>query len=367
LEVVARSREWRLGTSAPDGIAELIQSLRRGRPKGTTVLWRYLHKLTPPGSRTDDRDLEKHFYRELGRVEAHLGMVFQRYLRTKRLTITINGTPVKAWDPFLTTQPQTQRVPVETVSVKGFDVRIEGFVLPHRRYLTDTSFDEAAGPNGWLDQQGFYVYRRDRLIVAGSWLGVASLKRDERFILARVAVDVPAELDEAWSVDVRKSWAVPPPGLLRTLERIASATRTKAGQVLTHRGGAAAIAHASSFQYAWKVARRDGTVTCRINAEHPLVKRALRGDADQVAPVRALLKLLEQTVPVGALRVMHEAETIDDPEPFSDVAPHETEIVARAIYEALLSQDTPPADARARLKAMPPFDRLGGFWHRDGE
>lgn len=365
LALVERTREWRLGTSAPEGAAGLVQALRRDRSSGTTVLWRHLHRLTPPGSRSDDRDLERHFYRELGRVEAHLGMVFQRYLRGRRLSITLNGTPVRAWDPFLSAQPQTQRVPVETVSVHGQDVRVEGFVLPHRRYLGDQAFEDAGGPNGWLDQQGFYVYRRDRLIVAGGWLGVASLKKDERFILARVAVDVPAELDGAWSIDVRKSSAVPPPGLRKTLERLAVTTRNRAGQVLTHRGGAAAIRHASSYQYAWKVARRDGTVTCRINQEHPLVRRALRGDADQVAPVRALLRLLEQTVPVGALRVMHEAETIDDPEPFGDVAPLETETVARAIYEALLSQDLTPAAARRRLRTMPPFDHLGGFWQEN--
>ncbi len=307
LSVVEQTRQWRLGTSAPEGAEELVLSLRRGRPQGTTVLWRQLHRLAPPGSRSDDRDLEQHFYRELGKVEAHLGMVFQRYLRGRRLSVTLNGAPVRAWDPFLSGQPQTQRVPVETVTVNGHDVRVEGFVLPHRRYLSDKAFEQAAGPNGWLDQQGFYVYRRDRLIVAGGWLGVAFLKKDERFILARLAVDMPAELDSAWSLDVRKSSAVPPPGLRRTLERLATTTRNRAGQVLTHRGGVAAIRHASSFQYAWRVARRAGTVTCRINAEHPLVRRALRGDPEQVAPVRALLRLLEQTVPVGALRVMHEA------------------------------------------------------------
>lgn len=362
LALVERVGEWRLGKSAPQDAAALVNELRRTRDQGTTVLWTQLHRLTPPGSGREDRDLEKHFYRELARVQAHLSMVFHRFLRSRSLKLTVNGTAIRPWDPFSSSQPQTLRVPVETVPVAGADVRIEGFVLPHRRYLTEPAFEAAGGPKGWLDQQGFYVYRRDRLIVAGGWLGLSNLKKDERYILARLAVDVPAELDESWSIDVRKSSATPPPALRPTLDRLAKTTRDKAGKVLTYRGGAAAIAHASSFQYAWKVARRDGTVTCRINLEHPLVKRALRGDPEQVAPVKALLRLLEQTVPVGALRVMHEAETIDDPEPFADATTEEAEAVARAIFEALLSQVEAPATARTRLRAMPPFDHLVGFW-----
>lgn len=362
LAVVEAAGEWRLGKAAPVDAESLVERLRDGRKRGTTVLWRNLHRLTPAGSRRGDRDLEKHFYRELANVQAHLGMVFHRYLRSRRLVLTMNGTPIRPWDPFLSSQQQTQRLPAETVRLAGRDVRVEGFVLPHRRYFTEQSFDAAGGPKGWLDQQGFYVYRRDRLIVAGGWLGLSGLKKDERYILARLAVDVPAELDETWSIDVRKSSATPPHALRSTLDRIAKATRDKAGKVLTHRGGAAAIAHAASFQYAWKVARRDGSVTCRINYEHPLVKRSLRGEPEQTAPLRALLKLLEQTVPIGALRVLHEAETVDDPEPFRDEGTAETEAVARAIFEALVSQDIPLADARVRLRSMPPFDHLDGFW-----
>ncbi|EQD56779.1 hypothetical protein B1A_11391, partial [mine drainage metagenome] len=30
----------------------------------------------------------------------------------------------------------------------------------------------AAGPGGWTVHQGFYVYRNQRLLLAGSWLGL---------------------------------------------------------------------------------------------------------------------------------------------------------------------------------------------------
>jgi hypothetical protein len=79
---------------------------------------------------------------------------------------------------------------------------------------------------------------------------------------------------------------------------------------------------------------------------------------------KALLQLLEQTLPIGALRVMHETETIDDPEPFADVAPEAAVEVARRIFEAMLSQGVAPGEACTRLRLMPPFDALDGFWQK---
>ena len=35
-----------------------------------------------------------------------------------------------------------------------------------------SEYKAAAGPDGWTAQQGFYVYRNERLLVAGSWLGL---------------------------------------------------------------------------------------------------------------------------------------------------------------------------------------------------
>src|SRR5205807_2081072 len=144
------------------------------------------------------RHAQAQFYAEVARVEAHLGMVFGRYLQGRgRVALVLNGSPVGPWDPFLTTHPSTQRLPLEELPVDGRYVRVEGFVLPHPRRMSAGQAAGAAGPDGWLDQQGFYLYRRDRLILAGDWLGLRGLRRDEKHNLARIAVDVPAELDDA--------------------------------------------------------------------------------------------------------------------------------------------------------------------------
>ena len=361
LDLVRETEQWRLlqGTG-PAGNA-LLDRLWAGR--GTVVLWRHLHRFDLPGVTADDVVTQKHFYEEIRRVEAHLGMVFARFLNgQRRIKLNVNGNPVEPWDPFLQHRPFVQQLPVEEIPISGHQIRIAGFVLPHLRHLSDEEAKRAAGPQGWLDQQGFYVYRRDRLILAGDWLAIRGFRKEDKYILARIAVDVPAELDSAWSIDVRKSAAVPPLAARPHLQRIGARTRETAAAVLTHRGRVTARERGADFVYAWTVRRSNGQVTCRINRQHPLVRQVLRGGTDESADAAALIRLLEETVPVAALRVMHQAETIDDPEPFADAADEQTVQVAERIQAALIAQGCTPHEARRRIRLMPPFDQIAGFW-----
>ena len=87
--------------------------------------------------------------------------------------------------------------------------------MPHRSKLTDAEFELAGGPGGWNERQGFYIYRNERLIVPGDWLGLESAKgqliRKEQFTkLARIMIDIPNSLDNDWKIDVKKSVARPP-------------------------------------------------------------------------------------------------------------------------------------------------------------
>ncbi|MGW3911147.1 ATP-binding protein [Streptomyces sp. NPDC005070] len=365
LDVVEESGEWRLLHGADQDTMAVLDRLRSTKGHGTVVLWRRLNGYHVSDISKDDERTQKQFYAEATRAEAHLGMVFNRFLSgSRRRNLRVSGTPVEPWDPFMANHPSVQRLPTEELPLGGASVRVEAFILPSNHRLSPEEYGRAGGPQGWLDQQGFYVYRRNRLILAGDWLGQRGMRREEKYNLARIAVDIPAETDAEWSVDVRKSSVVPPVGLRPHLNRIARQARARAADVLRHRGQVAARTHGDPLSYAWNVRRPDGRVTCRINRSHPLVQAALRPGGNSSADVRALIRLLEETVPVAALRVMHETDTSDDPEPFGGPGPADeaaTE-VAQRIYESLVSGGRSPATARERLRTMPPFDQLQGFW-----
>src|SRR3546814_1780012 len=96
-------------------------------------------------------------------------MVFHRYIASGKLAIRSNGRPVQAWDPFLESRPDTWRSGRDRFSVNGYEIAVEGFVLPHKDRLPEKTWADAAGPDGWTSQQGFYVNRNERLLVAGHW------------------------------------------------------------------------------------------------------------------------------------------------------------------------------------------------------
>ncbi|WP_091671005.1 ATP-binding protein [Micromonospora auratinigra] len=367
LDVVENSGEWRLLHGTDQATTAVLDRLRGGADHGTVVLWRRLNGYHADDVSEDDERIQTQFYAEVARTESHLGMVFARFLSgSRRRNLQVSGATVEPWDPFMSNHPSVQRLPAEELPLGRVAVRVEAFVLPSAHRLTSGEYSRAGGPRGWLDQQGFYVYRRNRLILAGDWLGYRRMRREEKYNLARIAVDIPAEADAEWGVDVRKSSVVPPVGLRPHLERIARQARAKAADVLRHRGQVAARTHGDPLAYAWHVRRPDGKINCKINRSHPLVQAALRAGGNSAADVRALIRLLEETVPVAALRVMHETDTSDDPEPFggpgrADEAATE---VAQRIYESLVSGGRSPAAARERLRTMPPFDQLQGFWSR---
>ena len=75
--------------------------------------------------------------------------------------------------------------------------------------MSDQEYKYGEGINGWNEQQGFYIYRQNRLIVAGEWL-LPKLQKKEQYKLARIRIDIDNQLDAEWKIDVKKSIAVPP-------------------------------------------------------------------------------------------------------------------------------------------------------------
>ncbi len=238
LDVVNSTSQWRLmrTPSAPAAsIAETADATH-----GTTVVWTKCDRLCGEAT-TESQRAEDRFLRIANEVKLHLGITFHRFLTgaansaKKKISITVNGNEVSAWDPVLK-HPATHMVSSpEFVSHGGQSVKITPYVLPHRSKLSAEEQEAGKGIRGWNSQQGFYVYRSDRMLVAGDWLGL-KITKDEHTKLARIIVDFDASQDLDWQIDVKKSTARPPSAVLSDLRRIAAATRREAEEVYRHRG-----------------------------------------------------------------------------------------------------------------------------------
>jgi Histidine kinase-, DNA gyrase B-, and HSP90-like ATPase len=187
-----------------DLISQVTEPLHSGT--GTVVLWqnldRVLNRKDPFGGWA-----ERYLLNLAERLDLHLGMVFGRFLSGEaehhpELTITINGTEVELWDPFCLHE-RTEHLPEKELLVGHGIVLYRPFVLPPQRdFHDDTAWRRASGPLQWNRQQGFYIYRADRMIQSGGWSWMRS--PDEHTKLARAALEFWPDLDESFEINISK-------------------------------------------------------------------------------------------------------------------------------------------------------------------
>lgn len=245
------------------------------------------------------------FFLRLEEIRAHLGMVFHRFLSgdARRLTISLNGRQVKAWDPFQTAHPATREMPSERIRHAGAIFTVKPYVLPHRdRFANEADYESAGGPDGWGARQGFYVYRGKRLLVAGSWLGLGGVRtwtRDEASRLARIMVDLPTALDRDWRIDVRKSQARPPGALRARLTTIAGRCREEAREVFAFRGQGPRVHGAPHTAPAvWLATPGPRGIQYRINRDHPVIVSCGKAEGGGQRSLNGILSIIERSVPV---------------------------------------------------------------------
>ncbi|HEY4081905.1 MAG TPA: ATP-binding protein [Burkholderiaceae bacterium] len=289
--------DWLLFEGPADGSQRHLACLD-GKTSGTLVLWEKLDRIVTAGYMVDD------FLAMTVVVEAHLAMVFHRLLEgpRARIKLLINNRPIEPWDPFMSGHPaKPWTSPPAPMRTNSGLVVAQCHVLPHQDKLTKDEFKQNEGPAGWTAQQGFYVYRNDRLLMAGGWLGLGNSKawnREEAHRLARIQLDIPNTADADWKIDVRKSIARPPVSLRPSLTRLAEDTRERARRVFAYRGTPMPTQRNTPIEQAWRVDRVKDGVRYRIEPSHPAVAAVLASAGELTPLINAMLRVIEESVPV---------------------------------------------------------------------
>ena len=307
LDYIAESGtdEWRLLKSCREGAHTWLEPLA-SMDSGTIVLLESLDKLCA-GTRDSDPIHRDNFYQRLDSLRDHLAMVFQRFLTTPRsLNIFLNGEQsihaIKPWDPFCRTHKATDPKPMITAIYDEKSVKIKGYILPHKDMFDAEELQTAAGPAGWNAQQGFYIYRNDRLLVAGSWLGLRDgsqkWKTEEHYKLARIQVDITNVMDADWQIDVKKSIAIPPLNIAGVLVNYGRKIRKEAREVFAHRGRYGKRTNTFKISKIWMARQKNGLNTYSLDRSHHLLQRFMNSGGNLKMEAEVLFKLIEETVPV---------------------------------------------------------------------
>lgn len=209
LDHIAATQKWALQCpDITDDELELLEDVTNGGP-GTLVIWDKIDRLlqTYKTFANARRALEK----KLEDLKFHLSMVFQRFLdhsdsRARNVSISVNTAPLKAWDPFCRKETKTQLLQEQLQEVEMPDgsspaFKVAAYVIPRKdEFSTQENWKNARANN---DYQGFYIYRENRLIHNGDWLGFFA--KEPHSSLLRVEFSFTHELDELLNVDIKKS------------------------------------------------------------------------------------------------------------------------------------------------------------------
>ncbi|HWZ15430.1 MAG TPA: ATP-binding protein [Mucilaginibacter sp.] len=346
LDYVEQNDQWQIIRYLSDPhLPELLDDFA----SGTIISWEIMDRVIYDQNK--QLISGKKFWEAVREVEKHLSMVFHRFIEQRKLMVFLNGNKLNPWNPFLTGEPATQSFPTETYD--NGKISLTGFVLPHASKIDTDKWNEAAGSMGWTAQQGFYIYRKDRILLAGDWLGL--FKKDDFTRLARIMVEIDSSLDFSWQIDIRKSRAVPPKMFQDILKRYGAEIRKLAIDVYRHRGKQKQRKKDHShFEFAWVTVEEGGREYFRINRKHPsfrIVKEQLGKESREF---EKLITLLEMTLPLPSI-VFNESQYADQPAPALNADSDLMLDMMKSVYKRLLKDGLTHAKAVEELFFIEPF------------
>jgi len=295
LDVIDAADDWILSVLEDQDIQALPYVDRLGE-HGTVVIWRELDRLLEDesGNRRDEIVNEK-----LDVLEKHLSLVFHRFLAGElrgrsRIAITVNGHQVEPFDPFCRKNTYTRHLPEEIVRIGSAAVHLQPYVLPHHSNLTAREYDFYQSRSDFISNQGAYIYRSGRLMAWGDWFRL--IPKGEATKLARVQIDFPNSLDEAWTIDIKKSRSRPPLPVRERLRQIIA--QVSGASTTVHRGRGQKLFQEVAAPLWERYADQTG-IRYAMNGSHPLVQRLReRLDGDGVRHLDLLLDATSASLPV---------------------------------------------------------------------
>ena len=349
LDFVKQTGNWDLIKYLPDEKFEMeISKLK----SGTIVIWNDIDRVVKDFKQDDNKTLDT-FLTVMMKVKNHLSMVFHRFIERKEINIFFQDEKIIAWNPFLQNEPTTQIFPKEIIQ-KG-KVAIEGYVLPPKSKISEKQYKIAEGAKGWNEQQGFYIYRNERLLLAGDWLGL--FRKEEHYKLTRIQIDLPNTLDAEWQIDIKKSVASPPLIFREQIKAYALKVRAQAVEVYRHKGKNVKPYQGQIFVPLWIDHKRGDKWFFKINREHPLIEKIKKqANNNPVKAIDTLLKFIEETIPTKSIYIRESEQPEAQGKPFEGIKHDDIWNLMKTIFDSLITQGKTKEEAKAVLVNLEPFN-----------
>jgi hypothetical protein len=249
---------------------------------------------------------------------------------------------LKSIDPTARHHTACQKEPEEDLPLSQGKVVVQCFTLPHHKMMSEAEWREIGGPEGHLRSQGLYIYRGDRLIIAGGWMGLA--RQTELTKLCRVRVDIPNSMDALWKIDVKKASAQLPPAVAARLRLVIESFLGTSKRTYRSRGQKL-VEH--DRHPLWVRILQDSKIVFRPNLEHPVFQKF--GDElpqEFRSGFETCIKLLGSGLPIETLH----ADLLGNAEAVAGDLPDQAQV--REMVEAVATTLLDAGVKREKLKTV---------------
>lgn len=354
LDFVNQTGNWNLIKYLPD---IRFQTELSNLSTGTIVIWNDIDRIVKNFNQDDHKALDK-FLLIMEQVKKHLAMVFHKFIEQNRLNIYFQDEKLPAWNPFLTDESATQIFPEE--KIQNGTVKIEGYVLPHKTKLSEERYKISEGLKGWNEQQGFYIYRNERLLLAGDWLGL--FRKEEHYKLARIQIELPNTLDTEWQIDIKKSVARPPLVFRDQIKAYALKVRAQAVEVYRHKGKSVRPISGQKFVPLWIDHKRGDKWFYKINRDHPLLDK-IKGQAksEPEKAIEMLIRFIEETIPTKSIFIKESEIPELQGQPFEGTDQEIVKKTMLVMHSNLIAQGKTEEQAKAIISNIEPFNNFAHF------
>lgn len=354
LDFVKHTGRWDLIKYLPN---ENLESEISDLDSGTIVIWNDIDRVVKNFSEDDNKALDK-FLLIMELVKKHLAMVFHKFIEKGKINLYFQDKKINPWNPFLINESATQIFPEE--KIQNGNVTIEGFVLPHKSKISEEAYKNAEGVKGWNEQQGFYIYRNERLLLAGDWLGL--FRKEEHYKLTRIQIELPNTLDADWQIDIKKSVARPPLLFREQIKAYALKVRHQAVEVYRHKGKSVKISVGQKFVPLWVDHKRGEKWFYKINRENPILLKIIdQAKTDSNKAIETLLRFIEETIPSKSIYIKESEQPELQGTPFEDTNHEIIKNTMQAMYSSLLNQGKSIDEVKAIIINIEPFNNFPHF------
>ena len=240
-------------------------------------------------------------------TSSYLSLVFHRFMQVEfPMQIRVNNNIIKPFNPFPVAEKGFRPIAYKEKGISNDSIKIQGFVLPSRSIAESNNSINVWTPKnkGLMDMEGIYIYRSNRIILFGKWLGI--IKKGPRLQLARLRVDVGNSVDHLLHLNVAKSQVVIPHELLKAFELYVDQLKIEAEREFYNRGVRTYSSNSKDIkiQLFERKASNKG-ILLEFNKNFPLLK-SLTSELElkQISKLNLLLRMISMRI--NEIRQTHE-------------------------------------------------------------